>query len=302
MNAEQLVREGKLDEALSSLQDQVRKDPSSAKLRIFLFQLLAVRGDWDRAMNQLGVAKELDPQSSMMAQVCGQAIQCESLRHDVFAGARTPLVFGEPSEWVGKLIHAAKLLAEGHITPSADMRDEAFEGAPAIGGSIDGTEFEWIADADTRLGPVFEAVIEGKYYWIPMESVRRVSFDPPEDLRDAVWSPASFLWTNGGHSVALVPSRYPGSDRSSDDAVRLARKTEFAEPGEGHAVGVGQRMFATDQGEFALLATREIILGGPLEQEEVAALARAEGRLPPEPDAGAHGGIHTPSGEGQVDG
>ena len=34
--------------------------------------------------------------------------------------------------------------------------------------------FEWIADADDRLGPVLEAIVNGRYYWVPFERVRRI--------------------------------------------------------------------------------------------------------------------------------
>jgi type VI secretion system protein ImpE len=54
--AERSVREGDLAGALMALQDQVRKNPSTSDLRVFLFQLLAVLGEWDRALTQLNVA------------------------------------------------------------------------------------------------------------------------------------------------------------------------------------------------------------------------------------------------------
>ena len=65
--AEQSVREGNLDAALSSLQDQVRKDPAKAELRVFLFQLLSVMGQWERALTQLNVAADLDARALAMA-------------------------------------------------------------------------------------------------------------------------------------------------------------------------------------------------------------------------------------------
>ena len=59
MIAEELLRAGRLDDALKALQEQVRSQPSNATLRIFLFQL-AVMGQWARAQNQLKVVGELD--------------------------------------------------------------------------------------------------------------------------------------------------------------------------------------------------------------------------------------------------
>ena len=65
-------------------------------------------------------------------------------------------------------------------------------------GTVNGEAFEWIADADMRLGPVLEAVVNGKYYWMPFSALAQVDIDPPEDLRDMVWLPAHFLFVNGG--------------------------------------------------------------------------------------------------------
>jgi type VI secretion system protein ImpE len=99
MDAEDFVAQGRLDDALKSLQDVVRRNPADAKWRVFLFQLLAVRGEWDRALNQLNVAAELDPLNLAMAQTYREALACEALRSAVFSGARSPVVFGTPSQW-----------------------------------------------------------------------------------------------------------------------------------------------------------------------------------------------------------
>lgn len=58
--AEQAIRDANPDAALKYLQDGVRANPSDSKLRVFLFQLLSVLGQWDRALNQLNVAAELE--------------------------------------------------------------------------------------------------------------------------------------------------------------------------------------------------------------------------------------------------
>ena len=50
MNAEEYIQTGRLDEALAALQSEVRNQPADAKLRTFLFQLLCVLGQWERAM------------------------------------------------------------------------------------------------------------------------------------------------------------------------------------------------------------------------------------------------------------
>ena len=62
-------------------------------------------------------------------------------------------------------------------------------------------------------------------------------------------------------TVGVIPTRYPGSERSEDDQIRLARKTVWAEAGEELFTGLGQRVFATDEGDCALMDVRRINIG-----------------------------------------
>jgi type VI secretion system protein ImpE len=107
--AEESVKAGRLDDALADLQGQVRKNPADAKLRTFLFQLLVVRGDWERALTQLKVAAEIDPSAVAMQKTYQEALQCEALRAEVFAGRKTPLLFGEPAEWMALMVEAVSV-------------------------------------------------------------------------------------------------------------------------------------------------------------------------------------------------
>jgi type VI secretion system protein ImpE len=260
--ARELVRAGDPAAALAALQDQVRKDPANAKLRVFLFQLLCVLGQWERAANQLDVAAELDPITLAMAQMYREALKCERLRAEVFAGRKSPLVFGEPEEWLALLVEA--LLVTGTTPDSgqsaAALRAKALELAPASRGTLNGEPFEWIADADSRLGPVCEAIVNGRYYWIPFNRLARVDIKPPEDLRDVAWMPAHLQFTNGGEVVAIVPTRYPGSETSADAQLVLARKTSWVEVRPDEYQGLGQRLWATDAQEYALFDVRSLVL------------------------------------------
>ena len=260
MLTEETLHEGDLDETLRQLQEQVRKAPADSKLRVFLFQLLALRGEWDRAMTQLNVAGELDAGTLAMVQTYREALRCEVLRAEIFAGRRSPLVFGEPEEWFALLIEAQRLAGQGAGVEAREMRVRALEAAPTTPGNVDGTPFEWIMDGDNRLGPVIEAIVNGRYYWIPFHRMRAIQVEKPEDLRDLVWMPAHFVWANGGESVGLIPTRYPGSETSADPELRRGRRTEWLEQPGGAYVGQGQRMFFTDSGEYPLMEVRRIAL------------------------------------------
>ena len=258
--SQELFRAGKLRESLAALQGEVRGSPADAKLRTFLAQLLMLTGDWDRAVNQLQVAGELDSSALPMKHAYTAAIQCERLRTAVFAGERLPLILGDPPQWIAPLLQSLATLAQGRPDQAAALREQALEGAPATAGSVNGTAFDWIADADSRLGPVLEVVLDGAYYWAPFSRVRRIVIEPPADVRDLAWVPAQITWSNEGEAVAFIPARYPGSERSEDDQLRMARKTEWRELGGGAFAGLGQRIFATSADDIGLLEVRELVL------------------------------------------
>lgn len=258
--AERAVREGDLDAALEKLQEQIRKKPADSALRVFLFQLLCVRGEWERALSQLSVAAELDAAALPMAQMYREAIRCELLRAEVFAGRKSPMILGQPEQWLALLIES--LLTQDSAAHSGDLRARAFEAAPPSAGTLDAESFEWIGDADMRLGPVCEAIINGRYYWVPFAHLARVDIEPPSDLRDFVWLPAKFQFANGGEAVGVIPTRYPGTELSSDGPLRLARKTQWEEKFPQVFHGYGQRILTTDAGDHPLLEVRSICVGG----------------------------------------
>jgi type VI secretion system protein ImpE len=259
-NSQELFRAGKLRECLAALQGEVRGSPADAKLRTFLAQLLMLTGDWDRAVNQLQVTGELDSAALPMKHAYTAAIQCERLRAAVFAGERLPLILGDPPSWVAWLLQALAALAQGRAEEAAQLRARALEEAPASPGRLNGTAFDWIADADSRLGPVLEVIINGAYYWAPFSRVRRIVIEPPADARDLVWVPAQITWSNEGEAIGFIPARYPGSESSEADPLRMARTTEWRDIGGGGFAGLGQRVLTTSAEELGLLEVRELVI------------------------------------------
>jgi type VI secretion system protein ImpE len=260
MNAEESLQAGKLDDALAFAREAVRKSPADSRPRILLFQLLSVVGSWEKALTQLSILRDMDPDSMLLAEIFRPVIQCEALRAEIFSGSRSPMIFGEPEEWMGLLVQANHLIANGNFKAAGEIRERAFEAAPAVSGKINGRPFEWIADADTRLGPMLEAIISEKYFWVPFSRIQSAIIEAPADLRDLVWISARIIWVNGGNSPAFIPVRYPGSETNGDPGLRLARRTEWEERDAGTYIGLGQRILATDQEEVPLLEVRTLEL------------------------------------------
>lgn len=258
--AEEFLRAGEPIQALKALQDAIRANPADSRQRVFLFQLLCLLGQWERALNQLDVCAELDASALAMREMYRAAVGCEVLRAEVFQGRRSPMLFGEPEGWVALLIESLIRAGRGEADAAGLLREQAFEEAPATAGTMNDQPFEWIADADMRLGPLLEAIVNGRYYWIPFSRLAKVDIEAPEDLRDLVWMPAHLEFANGGETLAMIPSRYPGSETAEDGLVIVGRKTIW-QPGLGDAFeGLGQRVLTTDQGDTPLLEVRSIVL------------------------------------------
>ena len=246
---------------VSRLQALIRADASNAKLRIHLFQLLCVVGNWQRALAQLQVCAQLDAKALPMAQTYREAIRCELFRKDVFDGKRTPQIMGAPPSWAGAMIEALRLDGRKDFAGAASLREAALEEAAATRCSVDGTECEWLADADSRLGPTLEIIANGQYYWLPLESCSGLKLEPPTDLRDLVWAPGELMLPNEGRVPVLVPTRYPGTETVSSadaDDLKRSKRTEWTEPYPGMWFGMGQRLWTSESGEHAILDTRLI--------------------------------------------
>ena len=258
--AEAELRAGQPKKALASLTAAVKAAPAKPQLRVFLAQLLCLLGQWERAHTQLNVVADMDAKTGPMREMVGHALRCELLRKAVFQGRRSPMIFGQPEEWLALQIESLLQAGQGDLAQAVSLSQRALEAAEPVSGLIDGQPFSWIADADSRLGPALEAMVNGRYYWVPFNRLSKVVIEAPTDLRDLVWLPAHLSFSNGGEALAMLPTRYPGSELSEDEQILMARKTEWREEGSERWLGLGQRLLVTDQGEHDFLRVRVIEL------------------------------------------
>lgn len=256
-DADEMLRGGDIEGARGALMETVRARPTDEKARMFLFQLLCVAGEWDKARRQLEALAKLSPKAQMLAVVYGQAIAAEFVRAAAFAGkARLEQLVA--SEWAEGLVRALDCYAKGEAGRGTEIRDAALEAAPDTPGSLDGAAFDWIADADGRFGPAFEAIIAGRYGIVPFDAVERIESEGPKDLRDIVWYPVQIAFRTGQSVAALLPARYPGSEQAADPAKRLGRATSVADSPWGQA-GSGQHLWVLSDGqERGLLSVRSL--------------------------------------------
>ncbi|WP_420382731.1 type VI secretion system accessory protein TagJ [Novosphingobium sp.] len=257
-DADTLLREGDLDGARQALVGIVRTQPSNQQARMFLFQLLAIAGEWDKAHSQLQALAQLSAEAQMLAVAYGQAIAAEKQRAAIFAGAAPmPLLRGEGT-WAQDLAQSITALAKGDIAQADDLRLAAFDAAPDNPGGCNGDRFDWIADADTRFGPAIEIIMGGRYGLIGFDQIAAIRSKGPRDLRDTVWYPVEVFMRQGQSAAAMLPARYPGSE-TADSALRLARSTDWIECDWGQQ-GLGQHVWTVSGGaDCGILEIRDLV-------------------------------------------
>ncbi|MET3498024.1 type VI secretion system accessory protein TagJ [Variovorax boronicumulans] len=257
------------------IQRQIRASPQNAGLRLALCHFLALRGEWQRAEDQLKLAAKIDPSFAPASATCAMALRAEKLRTEFWNGGPAPAIVAGPADWVDGLI-AAVALPPDKAAEAAELRETARQAAPALQGTLscvdrsdsraaealDGepvetAEFAWLCDGDVRIGAVLELLTPSGYAWLPLHAVRRLKFQRPQHLVDLLWTPAEIVLHDGRGLNGLVPVRYPGQLDGLDDETTLGRRTDWLPlAGEEQYAGVGQRTLISEAGDHSLLDVR----------------------------------------------
>lgn len=227
MTAQELFKAGRLDEAIESLGAELRKDPTDVQRRVFLFELLSFAGDYGRAEKQLAMAGQGGREASLGALLYHSALHAERNRAEMFETGQFPL--GDPKP---------------------------------VAGTLNGSPFETLTDADPRIGARLEVFAAGQYLWIPWQHVASVQMSPPQRLRDLLWNPGIVQTGKEFSGIelgqVLIPALSPLSWQYEDNDVRLGRVTEWVALEDGTEVPVGQKLLLVDGEEFPLLELREL--------------------------------------------
>ena len=230
MNAAELYQAGQLDAAIRALGDALRDNPTDARRRTFLFELLCFAGEYDRAEKQLDVLAASDRDAEVGALLYRSALHAERMRHALF-------------------------------TSDAGLPATA---ARAVSGTFNGQPFEQLVDADPRIGARLEVFVAGQYTWMPLAHVSAVVMEPPRRLRDLLWAPIIVHPAEHMRELELgeilMPVLTTGAWRHADDDVRLGRKTDIETLANGTTVPVGQKLWFIDDEEVPILELRELVI------------------------------------------
>jgi len=232
MDAQQLFKAGKLDEAVSALSSQLRDNPTDQRSRTFLFELLCFAGEYERADKQLTILEREGSKDSMIGTLLYKgALNAEKTRQEMFEKKTYP-----------------KRVVNGVST--------------RVKGKLNGKEFQSVSDADPRIGEKLEVFAAGDYMWISYSDIAAIHIEPPKRLRDLFWVSAKLItgptFRSRDLGEILLPAISPLSWQHPDAEVRLGRVSEWCEDESGEIAPFGQKNLLVDGEEIPFLEIREL--------------------------------------------
>ncbi len=260
MDANELFKAGKLQEAIDAQIAQVKANAADHSKRLFLFELLAFAGEIDRARKQVDVLNYDEMELAAAAAEYRKILDAEQLRRDVFhKGALPKFLTDKPPEHARLRLEALAKLREGNKAGAAELLAAAAEVTPNVIGTIDGKPVDGLRDCDDLFGGVLEVFAQGSYFWVPLETVGSLGLNAPRYPRDLLWAPARLETQEGESGSVFLPALYPDSHTHADDQIKLGRQTDWLGDEDDPVIGRGLRMFLMGDDTTTVLEWRKVI-------------------------------------------
>src|SRR5436309_3128595 len=147
MTTTDLFQAGRLDETIAAVSAELKSNPTDARRRTFLFELLCFSGDYDRAEKQLALLADKSKESALGSLLYRGAMNAEKTRTEMFQKESFPV-------------------SAGSTIP--------------VRGTLNGKPFSKLEDPDPRLGARLEVFAAGDYMWISFADIALLEIDPPK--------------------------------------------------------------------------------------------------------------------------
>jgi type VI secretion system protein ImpE len=256
--ARELLESSKLQPAIEELTKGLKSDPEDIRQHTFLFELLCFAGDWERAETELNLIAKKNSGSQIWVKAYLNNIKAERARKSLFTGGVRPHFLFEPPVYIDLHLAAIDRLREGKSAEACALLDHADKERPDIKGTLDVHPFGDFVDYNELIAPVLELFLQGNYYWLPFEQVKRVRIDRPGKLGDQLWARAHIETIKGPVGEAFIPVLYAGSDEHPNDLVKLGRLTDWKKVGESLYEPIGLRLFLVDYDDISIFEISSI--------------------------------------------
>jgi type VI secretion system protein ImpE len=258
VTAGELFRAGRLKEAIEAQVQEVKTQPLDQGKRLFLFELLVFAGELDRARRQIDAVTYEDVHLELATGQYRKLFEVEQARHKLRETGPLPRFLSPPPEHARLRLEALENIRLKRFADATTLLEQADDKAPELKGTLNDKPFTVLRDCDDLFGSVIEMVVQGQYYWVPLEEIGTCSIREPKNPRDLIWCPARVQLKQGSGGDVFLPALYPGSHASNDDALRLGRATDWSSGDDGPVRGIGARQFLVEEDAINLVDWREL--------------------------------------------
>jgi len=259
LTAKEHYQAGRLREAIDAALTEVKSNPTNLDFRGLLAELFCFAGEWERADKQIDAFGHQDPEAIVGLSLIRQLIRAEVSRQECMEQGRPPELLAEATPLIHQSLEALAAIRDDDLAQAAELLAKAEATRPSVTGVCNGKKFEGFRDLDDVLSGFFEVLTStGKYYWIPVERIQTIEFQPPKRPRDLLWRQAEMTVEDGPYGDVFLPAVYFASQDQLDDQLRLGRGTKFVDGDDQPTRGVGQRMFLVGDDAITIMQIESI--------------------------------------------
>ncbi len=255
-SAKELLQQGELTAAIDQIISEVKARPTDTSARIFLFELLCFAGELDRAEKQLDVIATQSASAELGVLAYRNCLKAARERRQLWKEGTPPHFLSEPPPYVDLQLDAIKKTIAGEFSQARELLDQAELQRPDSVCVCDGEElYDW-RDLDDFTASILEVIVKDEFVWLPIEQIRTLTIAAPETLRDLLFVPVQVETIDGTLGQFFAFTLYENS--SSDNLIRLGRKTEWEALSEDLARGAGLKMWMLGDDDKTILEVKKI--------------------------------------------
>ena len=259
MGPTEFYQSGQLPEAIEAAIAEVKSAPTDTAKRFQLCELFCFAGDLERADKQLDTIMQQTTEAAMQVTLARQLIRAETARQQFFQSGRLPEFISDPTPALRTHLDASIAIREGNLSEASDLLATAEEQRPHASGTCNDKPFDDFRDLDDLLAPFIEVLTSnGKYFWLPIESIESMEFRAPERPIDLVWRSVKISVASGPDGEVYFPTIYPQTSATGDNQLMLGRGTDWTNPDDGPVRGTGQKMFLVGDGDTTAMQLKNI--------------------------------------------
>ncbi len=257
-SAIEYYQQGKLSEAITQLQNEIKQNPIDTAKRAFLVELLCFAGELERADKQLDIISTQEPEALVGIGFWRQLIRAEKSRQEFYSAGRAPNFVNKPTDLINNLVTSSILIREENMAEALQLTEKTEDDRAPLCGSCNGVEFDDFRDLDDLNSGVLEVLANnGKYYWIGFDQINSIEFYTPERPIELLWRKAALDVDNGPDGEVFIPTIYFCSQ--GNEGAQLGRISEWSQDTNQPLRGIGLRSFLVGDELKTILEIDQIV-------------------------------------------